>query len=554
LHVQEFQTLKLFIDNEEYSLWRRFSYEKSMKNLVGYAEIYLPFTIEKWDSLIEKKDKNFKMIGGTGEDINILFDGTVKNILNVDREIKVEAIDNGEPFKRPFDQTYVNKKIRDFFVQTIKPLGFDVVFDGVPEYILEKRISRSELVATPIPQSAPPYIITGDTPTTVSGIFFPEEQSEIRKYVTGKYVTAVKNYCPRCKAEETIVYSKKDNRYICDKKKGGCGTRYYGLSGYDDRTQLYKLEIVVEPAESEDYYEKQVYSSTGQTIEDELFYVCRANNLYLFITPERKCIIREFTYSYHPTVTIYKDKIQRYSNIYLERLDQTIKPVSVRYNNGVYRLDIPGLTEGKEPIARNAHRLTLREAKVLANNLMIEQLKNIPVEATIETLLDSRLLVGDVVAVPYLHRYPLYIDSIKHYAIVPDPFVTKIWLNLYPSILTNLAFEANLLQTELTEELIGKSASLFKYDERYSEKYYIDRMKKGNSFALSEWLFEMLRKIDIPVRIVEYTDSFKRRQRYVEIRKGKTWVTFPYEKYNIDKNFWPQPYQREKIIVKVGVQ
>jgi len=59
----------------------------------------------------------------------------------------------------------------------------------------------------------------------------------------------------------------------------------------------------------------------------------------------------------------------------------------------------------------------------------------------------------------------------------------------------------------------------------------------------------MLKKIEVPVRIIEYTDSLKRRKRYIEVKKNNQWKTFDYTQYKYDPRFIPNETILNKRIV-----
>lgn len=85
---------------------------------------------------------------------------------------------------------------------------------------------------------------------------------------------------------------------------------------------------------------------------------------------------------------------------------------------------------------------------------------------------------------------------------------------------------------------IAKVCNKYTYDPKSgSTASYLMNHYKGDSFAFSELIFNMLTKYGVLCKIVESANGKKRSVLYKN--KKKNWVNFPYRKYNFDSHLSP---------------
>lgn len=85
---------------------------------------------------------------------------------------------------------------------------------------------------------------------------------------------------------------------------------------------------------------------------------------------------------------------------------------------------------------------------------------------------------------------------------------------------------------------IVKEISKFSYSNSCSDGNCIKTSKKGDCWALSDYIYNRLKNAGIPARIYQYKTSGSSRHRQVEYQDGSNWVMFPYSKSGIDHNFY----------------
>lgn len=539
------QSIGVYIDEKEYPIFDYFTYEKNFDSFVGIGRLRIPFDHYYWEEL-QKEHQTLEIAGGTDKYIEQIFTGEIKNVINEGNTIYIEAIDFGEQAKRPFDFIYKETTIENVLKKISRNLNFNIKFDQVPQYILEKTISRSDFIETPANPIYPSDLITQDTNNIVTGFFYPESYEEIIKYEERKYITGVENYCPWCESEDTIEFSSQKNAFICS-PIDGCGKEYYGISLKDKKTNIYKLKNILGPYPAESYYKKKVYSSVGTTYEDEIRYICRSNGLYAFLDPYKTLIIRDLTTLGQPEVTLQGGEIKYKSQEFLRRKEFSIPPIIVQYKDGTLKYQLSSYNE-QTPLKYTKINLSKNEAEIFARNVLIEQLKKYRDEVKIQTLLNTRIYPGIYVSIPIFTNTPLFVNNIRH-IIKRGVFESEIIFNIFPETIFSVIEEVSISNTKLTYENIAKTGSYFSYDEYCNKGSCLKFRKAGNTFALSDWLFEMLKKIEIPVRIIEYTDSLRRRKRYIEVKKNNQWKMFDYTRYKYDSRFIPNEIILNKRII-----
>jgi len=85
---------------------------------------------------------------------------------------------------------------------------------------------------------------------------------------------------------------------------------------------------------------------------------------------------------------------------------------------------------------------------------------------------------------------------------------------------------------------ICKEISKFSYSNSCSDGNCIKSRKKGDCWALSDYIYSRLKSEGISAKIYQYKTSGSDRHRQVEYKDGSKWVMFPYSKSGIDHNFY----------------
>lgn len=89
-----------------------------------------------------------------------------------------------------------------------------------------------------------------------------------------------------------------------------------------------------------------------------------------------------------------------------------------------------------------------------------------------------------------------------------------------------------------TIDKICKEISKFSYSSSCSTGSCIKSSKKGDCWALSDYIYSRLKSAGISAKIYQYKTSGSNQHRQVEYNDGSKWVMFPYSKSGIDHNFY----------------
>ena len=98
---------------------------------------------------------------------------------------------------------------------------------------------------------------------------------------------------------------------------------------------------------------------------------------------------------------------------------------------------------------------------------------------------------------------------------------------------------------QITEEI-----SQFSYSSSCSDGKCIKSGKKGDCWALSDYIYNRLKDRGISAKIHQYKTGSSNQHRQVKYKVGKNWVMFPYSKSGIDHNFYTNSIPSNTKIVK----
>ena len=85
---------------------------------------------------------------------------------------------------------------------------------------------------------------------------------------------------------------------------------------------------------------------------------------------------------------------------------------------------------------------------------------------------------------------------------------------------------------------VVKEISKFSYSHSCSDGKCIKSSKKGDCWALSDYIASRLKEQGVSAKIYQYATSGSSRHRQVKYNDGGKWVMFPYSKSGIDHNFY----------------
>jgi hypothetical protein len=544
------QDVGIYINGETILPIGEITYSQDLNDFTGYGTIKTPFKQIYWDLVDDANSKVGIVAGSHGSDL--LFNGKIKYAQRISNDIVLDVIDNGYLLKTPYRGTYKSKKISQVITDIAKQCDYSTVFEKVSEYVLEQKISRSSQNEIGLIETNTQDVKIGDTASTITGSFVPCNNCST-KYQKDSYVSSVRDSCPKCLRTYTLTVA--DNSFYCDTEKGGCGTYYCGVCGYEKITNSYKhLTLTYGPIAGEEFIGEPQYSPSGSTCEDELRHICDVNNLYIYITPDQTCHVREFNGFPYPEFSIPNIYIREKNHKYFKNLAQKIKGIDVQYRDGKLSADLGELTQDptKERIYLNRTDLIKSTAQQLANNMLLQQIKKIDTDIEIEVPLEYYFIPGKWAQVGfYSMDIPLNIVKTFH-KITPRLSTTKIQLKLYPDTITLDTIKKGINPINLTEQNIGLTASRFDFNYICHDKNCMEQKKMGDSFAMSEWLYDNLQLAGFVPRIVEYDIGSlnNTKFRYIEIRNKRIWEDFNYSKYNIDQRFWPIRIRKNKKVIK----
>lgn len=537
------QNYTIKFNNKENILTGSFIYETDSSNLTGKAKVTLPYTDDNW--ALGEEGIKVEVYAGVGE-VDYLFNGTTKRANRVRNDILVELLDNGNKFKRPFTGTYKNEPFKNVVEEIATQCEHIAVFDKVPEYVLQKEISRSNSAETSVINSPSGYTI-GDTESTVTGAFHPSCDICIDQYLNQYYVTSVKKTCPKCNSD-SIKYDRIGDEFYCDT----CGTIYCGVCGYEKVSfPVYRLSIVYGPVLGDTFNLSPTYSSSGVTCEDELKSICKANNQYVYITPKGELVVRDFNGFPYPDYVISSIDIEEKSLSQLKDLTNKIKGVTVEYGAGTLTMDLKSITDdpNKDRLYFSKKDLDKASAQKFGNNILFQQLTDLQTDIEVVLPLKAGYIPGKWLQIPFFDiNYPLNI-TYCHHTITPSTMNTEIRLRLYPDVISQEDLYTNLNVTELTKDTILKTAASFEFSNICSTGDCIRQKKYGNTIAMSQYLYNMLKKIGLRVRIMEYnTGILNGTKQYIQIQKNSDWVDLEYEDFA--QGFVPDNQKTNLRVVK----
>lgn len=103
-----------------------------------------------------------------------------------------------------------------------------------------------------------------------------------------------------------------------------------------------------------------------------------------------------------------------------------------------------------------------------------------------------------------------------------------------------------------TIKKICDEISKFSYSGSCSDGNCIKSSKKGDCWALSDYIYNRLKSAGISAKIYQYATSGSNQHRQVEYKDGSKWVMFPYSKSGIDHNFYTNSIPSGASVCKGG--
>lgn len=90
-------------------------------------------------------------------------------------------------------------------------------------------------------------------------------------------------------------------------------------------------------------------------------------------------------------------------------------------------------------------------------------------------------------------------------------------------------------------------ASKFKYVHGISSSYKLST-QGGDCWAMSDWLYNHIKKTGVDCRIIQYETSLANNHRSVQIKIDGEWVDLPYEMFKFDYRFGA-PYSKPGMFI-----
>lgn len=101
-------------------------------------------------------------------------------------------------------------------------------------------------------------------------------------------------------------------------------------------------------------------------------------------------------------------------------------------------------------------------------------------------------------------------------------------------------------------DTISKEISEFSYASGCSDAECIKKTKKGDCWALSDYIYNRLKDEGVTARVVTYVTESADNHRQVEYKDGSDWVMFPYSQSGIDHMFYTNEIPSNAKVVTGG--
>ena len=102
---------------------------------------------------------------------------------------------------------------------------------------------------------------------------------------------------------------------------------------------------------------------------------------------------------------------------------------------------------------------------------------------------------------------------------------------------------------EIVNKVVGEIGK-FSYSGSCSDGDCIKSSKSGDCWALSDYIYNRLKKEGVSAKIHQYVTSSSNQHRQVEYKSGSKWIMFPYSKSGIDHNFYTNEIPSNTKIIK----
>ena len=96
---------------------------------------------------------------------------------------------------------------------------------------------------------------------------------------------------------------------------------------------------------------------------------------------------------------------------------------------------------------------------------------------------------------------------------------------------------------------ILNEASKFNYVHGISSSYKLST-EGGDCWAMSDWLYNHIKKTGVKCRIIQYETPLANNHRSVQIKSDGEWIDLPYGMFNFDYRFYASYSKPEMFVYK----
>jgi hypothetical protein len=368
------------------------------RTFVGYGKLTIPYDSDRWNTWNNASEE--VTIWGGAVTQKTIFNGTVRYPIKEEKYITVELVDYGVNFQNLYAGRYIKQTLQDVLASLCTNCGYILDPSAVPPSILEQIITRSESIE--YGQTNPSGGTIGNMPMIICGSFLPDStNTSLSTYDSDQYyVTCVKDYCPYCDAYNfiTVDTTVNSNQYLCN----NCTSTYDGITG--QQTNFGKSAHLImehEPDPKAILAPSSTCSVVNSTYENEIRSICNNNNLYMYLTQDGYAVLKEHNGTPLQDVVIEPNTIKYKSYQYIKTANQSLRPVTVNYNDG-------SLTVGQgdnttERLVLTHLELDQQMATELAQRTMQAQYNDLILDTYITMIYDPMCIPGRWVKLPDPH-------------------------------------------------------------------------------------------------------------------------------------------------------
>ena len=552
------QNYEVIVDGSLSSEAGKFSASFSSSSFVGHAKLYYPYRDYLWNKF-NTEGIDVLIRAGIGGKTN-LFRGMIDHpLIDQQKYIILELNDYGQNFRRSYTGRYKDKSLERVLTELGAECDYTTILDDLSPSTLDTKISRNTSIEYGEFISYDENVITGDINGTISGLFKSSCNNCASIYSDKFYITTIQDYCPNCTKYGSMIVDEttEANKYKCD----NCKAEYCGIDGYQTNLDgQAKLKILNGPIEAtiDNLGGDTSYSSSTTTYEDEIRSICEAYGLYPYLTQYKELYIKEYRGTPYPDVSIDINDVQYKTRKFINTTSQTIKEVIVNYDNGTIAVSEDGYNSVGQ-IVLDRPDLDRSKAEDLAAETLKSQLQNMTSELYLTVIARTDYSAGSWARVPSFsnlgskYSTVMYIDSMTSAmeeggAIIKDVLTLKY----SPEITERVSDIANSTSITMTFEQIMEEAAKFTYSTVCNDYSCINSKRRGDSKAMSDWLYTKLTLIGKRVRVISFDSLYLSTSNFycVQQHKNGTWYDLPYESYNFDGRFIPTDIRTNLRIVE----